>query len=256
MSRSGESSPEARCASGRSRLAHVHPTQLAVSVAALAFLLTALVGLFWRRRARRLWLLPVHLVLTGTADLLVIVAPNIFRVWHAWAIRELVLHSTTLALVLEVALRVFAALPRASRHARAVLAAVLGATAVALRFVPWHASDLAVAPWIYIVVTEALPRLAYGAVWLCVALIVMMNVYHVPPDPLHRAVLAGVAAYLVVYSVGLGMQRGPHNSVMVYTVTPLAYTTLLAYWAWAAWRDEGTPRGAAPEAVQRLQPWR
>lgn len=234
----------------------MHPTQLAVSLVALAFLLAALVGLFRRRRARRLWVLPVHLVLTGMADLLVICAPNIFRVWPAWAIRELVLHSTTLALVLEVALRVFAALPRASRHARAVLAAVLGATALALVFVPWHGAELAAAPWIYIVVTEALPRLAYGAVWLCVALIVVMNIYHLPPDPLHRAVLAGLAAYLVIYSVGLGMQRGSHNSLMVYTVTPLAYTALLAYWAWAAWRDETPPRGGAPGAVQRLQPWK
>lgn len=230
--------------------------QLAVSLAALTFLAATLVGLFRRGRARRLWMLPAYLLATGTADVLTLVAPQFFRVWRAWAGRELALNGLALAIVLEIALRVFMALPRAARHARLALAGVLGMTALGLALVPWYSPGLASAPWIYVVVTEALPRLAYGAFWLCLALILVMNFYDVPPDPLHRAVLGGLAGYLVVYSVGLGMQHGPHNRALVYTVTPLAYTALLAYWTWAAWRPEKPPRGASPAAVQRLHPWR
>lgn len=239
----------------RSTLAGVTSAQLAVAVAVQALLLITLAGLFYNGRARRLWMLPVYLLATGIADVLALAAPRIFYVWHAWAVREFALRALSLAMVFELALRVFAALPRAARHGRLVLAGVLVLTAIGLAYVPWHGSELASASWIRVVITEALPRLAYGAFWLCVALIALMSLYRVPSDPLHRAVLGGLAAYLIVYSVGLGTQRTSQLSALVHTITPFAYAALLAYWAWAAWRHEEPPRDVSPEVVRRLHPW-
>lgn len=241
---------------GALHLAGVKHLQLAVLVACQLLLLGTLVGLYRRQRMRRLWLLPIHLITMVVAISLELSLPEVFWVWRVWAARELALHALSLGIVAEVAWRAFANLPIGRRRARLVLALALLIPLGLVVATPWHSPALASATWLYVLVAEVLPRLTYGAGFVCMALVWAMARNLVPPEPMHASVLLGLGSYLFVYSVSLGMQgQQGAPSVLVYIVTPLAYTLLLGFWVWIAWRDELEPEAPA-EVRRKLQPWR
>ena len=220
-----------------------------------ALLLVTLGGLWRRQRLRRLRLLPVYLIATLLVQSLEMARPQVFFVWRTWAMRELLLHAVSLGIVAEVAWRAYANLPGVRRQARALLGLSLLIPLSLVALTPWHHSNLASATWLYVVVVEILPRLTYGAGFVCMALVWAMARHLVPRDPLHASVVLGLGNYLFIYSVSLGLQTQGGPSALVYVLTPASYTLMLALWAWVAWRHEATPD--APEHVRRtLQPWR
>ncbi len=229
--------------------------QLAVLFACQSLLVLTLVGLWRRGRLRRLWLLPVYLITTILAQALAFALPSVFQVWRIWAFRELAWFTLSLAIVAEVAWRAFVNLPEQRRQARILL---LGSLLIPLGMVaraPWTHGHLANGTWLYVVVVEVLPRLTYGAGFVCLALVWAMAKHLIPRDPLHASVVLGLACYLFVYSVSLGLQSQGGSRVLVNTVTPVTYTVMLVLWAWVAWRHEPIPD--APEQVRHmLQPWR
>jgi hypothetical protein len=164
-----------------------------------------------------------------------------------------------IGIVLEIAIRVFRRMPTAMRSARRGLGLVLLTTSAAVLWAPVPTPATAMPPQahplMFALVTEVLPRLAYGSAWLCVAQLVVMLRYLVPLDPLHRAVLFGFGPYLVLYAAALGSARSPEPSWLVYELTPLVYLGVLVMWTHAAWRRE--PDAPAPrDVVAWLQPWR
>jgi hypothetical protein len=214
-----------------------------------------LVGLWRRRRLRRLLLLPIHLLAMTLLVALELSAPQTFAVWRVWAARELALHALTLGIVAEVAWRAFVNLPVGRRRARAVLALALLIPLGLVVLTPWEDGRLATASWLYVLVAEILPRLTYGAAFVCMALVWSMARQLVPREPLHASVVLDLGCYLFVYSVSFGLQGERSTpSALVYVVTPLAYTLLLAHWAWIAWRHEPEP-DVPIEVRRRLQPW-
>lgn len=229
--------------------------QIALLLLGQGLLLLTLAGLWKRRRLRRLWMLPVHLVATALVQALEFSQPETFLVWTTWAARELGLHAVSLAIVAEVAWRAFANLPEARQRVRLILALALLIPLGLVVLTPWHIEPFTNAPWLFVLVVEVLPRLTYGAGFVCMALVWAMAKHLVPRDPLHASVVFGLGCYLFISSVSLGLQTQGGSRALVYTLTPASYTVMLAFWAWIAWRHEPVPD--APETVRRtLQPWR
>lgn len=197
----------------------------------------------------------MHLVATIAVCILEYGTPRLFFAWELWAWRELVLHALSLGIIAEVAWRAFADLPEERRHVRLVLAIALLIPLALVVLTPWDQGHLGGAAWLFVLIVEIMPRLTYGAGFVGLALVWAMARKLVPPDPLHAAVVFGLACYLFIYSISLGVagQGGP--LAPAYIVTPVSYVLLLALWAWVAWRHEPTPD--APLHVRhKLQPWR
>lgn len=229
--------------------------QIALLLVGQGLLLLTLVGLWKRQRLRRLWTLPAHLIATALVQVFELSQPEVFRVWRVWAARELGLHVVSLAIVAEVAWRAFANLPEARQRVRLILALALLIPLTLLVLTPWHIEPFSSAPWLFVLVAEVLPRLTYGAGFVCMALVWAMAKHLIPRDPLHASVVFGLGCYLFIYAVSLGLQTQGGSRALVYSFTPASYTLMLAFWTWIAWRHEPVPD--APEAVRRtLQPWR
>lgn len=229
--------------------------QAAVLLVGQTLLLLTLTGLWRRRRLNRVWLLPLHLAAAAIVQTIVLTAPDTLRAWNRWATVEILLLGLALGIVAEIAGRVFANLPHARRHARRLLALALLLPLALLLLTPWHSGDNASASWLYIVVTELLPRLSYGAGFVCLALGWAMTTHRIPFDKLHWPVLIGLGCYLFIYSISLGLQRDNGPTVLVYIVTPVAYTLMIGWWAWAAWRHEEPDPDASDRARRLLHPW-
>lgn len=214
-----------------------------------------LVGLVHRARSRRAWLLPVYIGVTALTEALWLLRSNA-RSWDYWALKELLLTLLMAAVAVEISVRVFAHLPGARRHAWGALVLVLVGTLLAVWQAPGVAGGLVAGTWRYVLVVQVLPRLAIGSVLLCVATLAVMAYYRVPLDPLHRAVLFGLALYLLLYAGP--MASAATNEVgrfVMYNVTPVVYLAVLAMWAYVAWKAEPEPP-ASPDVVRRVQPWR
>lgn len=228
--------------------------QLVVLLTSQGLLLVTLAGLWWRRRIRRLWLLPVSLLVVAVAQALEYGAPRVFFGWRFWAARELLLHAITLGILGEIAWRAFAMVAEARKRARRWIAGTLLLTLAVLVLIPWHTPEYAGAPWVYVMVAEVLPRLAGGAAVMGLAVGFAMYVASLPLDPLHGAVWEGLTAYLILYAVVRGVLPQHADNAWLDAATPVGYTLTLAWWAWAAWRNE-PPEGTA-RARRLVHPWR
>jgi hypothetical protein len=226
----------------------------------IALELVTLTGLIRRKRAQRLRLLPPYLGVTAVMSAVPRVWSAVARNWDYWALTELALRLLTVAVVVEIAARVFAQLPRARRRMWAALVLVVLGTLLAVWRAPGVAGGPGAGTWRFVLVVEVLPRLAFGAALLCVATLALMAWHRVPLDALHRAVLVGLMLFLILYA-GPMASADTHTlgRFVMYHVTPLAYLGVVAMWAYMAWRreapDEEHPP-AAPEVVERVQPWR
>lgn len=242
----------ARERSQRGTLRPVGAWQGFVDWAVVPLQLTTFSGLVLKGRARRVWLLPVFLVVATCVRLLQLLGANAFRGWHAWVWLELLLKSLLVGVVVEITARVFARLPGAAPWAWRGLALVTLATVASIGWaLAEHSSGRE--PWVYVTVTQIMPRVAFGAAALCVATLIVVVIYGVPLDSLHACVLFGVALYLSLYAGPLG-SAADHSKArfMIYHVTPLVYVAILALWTYAAWRRERNP---TDPVLQRLQPW-
>jgi hypothetical protein len=226
----------------------------------VAMQVVAIAGLVRRKRTRRVHTLPAYLGAAAFVRMLGLLSRDVAQSWDYWALTELALRLLTAAVVVEIAARVFAQLPRARRRMWAVLVLVVLGTLLAVWRAPGVAGGPGAGTWRFVLVVEVLPRLAFGAALLCVATLALMAWHRVPLDALHRAVLVGLMLFLILYA-GPMASADTHalGRFVMYHVTPLAYLGVVAMWAYMAWRreapDEQHPP-AAPEVVERVQPWR
>ncbi len=226
---------------------------LSIGVLSVAGQALALSGLAARGRLQRVIALPVYLAFATLAEGARLCRADIAMRWDYWAAKELALGLLMAGMIIEISIRVFARLSGARSAVWAAIVAVVACTAVAI----WSAfrvyDDV---PSAQVLVLEVLPRLAVGCVMLCVCTVVAMAHYRVPLDPLHRAVVCGLALFLAAYAGPMGSaDEHAFGRHVMYNVTPLAYLAVVAWWAWAAWRVEAAP-DAPPEVVAQVQPWR
>jgi hypothetical protein len=221
-------------------------------------LIGALMGLFARRRVRLAYFFVAYLIAIVVLSSLVGLWPDRFHTWSFYWTKESVYSFLKVGAALELALRVFQAFPAAARAARIAFLLVITITVVAAWTVsagsePGHSSEQ---QWANLVLAYH-PRITNGTAWLFGAMFALILYYRLPLHSLHKAIAFGFMSYLLLLTFVLDVLKRSDfaASGLVSYTNALGYTTLAAYWAWAAWRRDPPPP-VAPEVVSRLQPWR
>jgi hypothetical protein len=157
-------------------------------------------GLFTRRRAHLCWSfvgLPRHEPRLQFADELL--AEQFYRLWF-YSLTHDLLNALKLAVAAELTYRTFRAFPGAAARVRILLAPVffvpvLFASKVpAGRQLPGHHPDL----------SAAAPD---RGIWIITAITLLIAWYRVPVHAMHRAILIGFAAYLLIFTTLLNVLR-------------------------------------------------
>jgi hypothetical protein len=213
-----------------------------------------------RRRVRRSCAFTAYLVLVAVQGLRLAVARDQGS-WSEWLVVEMLLRLLGVAVALEIAMRIFGTLPEAARGARSSILAIIAFTVVLLLLdlpAPAHPPFLHSQPAdvaAFETAQRLLPRLAYGSAWLFAALFTVATTFALPLDPLHRLVVMGFGAYLLLYAVTLAtLPAIETHARTVSTVQTLAFLSLLGLWTYAAWRHEAAPE-APRHVIRRLWSW-
>ena len=204
-------------------------TQLVVgwlSVAQSALLFGALL---WRGHYRRLPLLTMYVAGSNAFDVVYGLHPT----YETWMLLQIVNAGLRLGVTLELTYRLFGAFPAAAATARRAMLVILVFTAV---------TAVATAP-LDVTYTrmhaETIPRMASATVWMLTVLAGLVLWYRLPLMPLPRAILMGLAPFLLLSTIGMSLLFGPGASLArpwVGYVIPLASFFLTNYWLRVAWR--------------------
>jgi hypothetical protein len=216
---------------------------LAIAHAVKLALLAVLVGVLVRGRVRQCWAFPAYVVTVLLTNFVGSMWPERFHNPETWVIFQAAFDVLKLAVVLELSWRAFALFPGAMRNARLVLLIVL------------IASTLAIAVWTppssYNTVWQFQPSIVTGTLWLLTALALLVVWYQIPVHDFQRAIMLGFAPYLLVFVAALDILRR-HGWSAVATASILdqsAYLALVAFWAWAAWRQDSASATALRKAA-------
>jgi hypothetical protein len=212
--------------------------QVLVAHAARLALVVLLAGMVWRGRLRQCWALGAYVMAALVGNTLVSLWPSRFYTPAFWVAKQGVYDILKAAIALELAWRAFRAFPGALRTARLVLLVLLGLSTVSLAAVPTRPS--------YAVVWEWQPGVVTAGLWLLTATALMVVWYQVPLTGWQRAIMMGLAVYLLVFVTLLGLlkTRGWALGPFVATAETLAYLALVVFWAWLAWRRDAAPAAA------------
>jgi hypothetical protein len=203
------------------------------------FLLFA--ALLWRGHYRRLPLFTLYVGGVRVFTVIYALQPT----WETYMLLQVVSASLRFGVALELTYRIFGAFRAAAVTARRVLFVILVATAVlAVATAPPDATATRMH-------AEAVPRMASAAIWMLTALAGLVLWYRLPLPPLPRAILMGLAPYLLVFTIGMSLLFEPgshHIRVWVGYVDPLAFFILMNYWLRVAWRTAAdSPLLPAPQ---------
>ncbi len=213
-------------------------TRVQISVVVVALLLETIVlsGLVVRRRLSRNTSFALYMLSVLLAEALTLFRPEIFMHARPWVLIE-TLHAMLRHLVaIELAFHTSRAFPGARRRLRVFFWTMTLAT-LAVPFL--STGDLLSTVTI---VTTVLPRLLYTAIWLFTGLGALVLWYRLPLQSMHKAILLGFVAYLVLATFALNLLREwgvVHREITGY-LNSLGYVLVLAYWARAAWRRDPT----------------
>ena len=212
--------------------------QLLVAHAAKLALLALIAGIVWRGRARLCWSFALYVLATLVGNSLVSFWPSRFLTPGFWVLKQGVYDVLKMAIALELAWRAFSTFPGAARTARGVLLALLVVSTVALALLAPASSFMTVWDW--------QPRATTAALWLLTATAVMVVWYQVPVHEFQRAIMLGLAPYLLVFVslFGILQRQGWGAREPIATLGTLAYLGLVLFWNWAAWRRD-VARGSA-----------
>ena len=223
--------------------------QLAVAIAVKICLALALLGVLRRGLHRRCWSFLVYVLavlMYSSAELLGTMLYNIPGLewpqwvwsWDFWNFQQTAFDLLTLALALELGVRVVAAFPGTWRLARALLVVALITTtaAVMLGDAPQH------------------PLLATGTIWLFAAVSLVVVVFNLPVHAWYRALLSGFVPYLFVFSTltSIFTRRGYALADKLGAIDQVAYLALVGWVAYAAWRSEERVSDVSPVLLRRL----
>jgi hypothetical protein len=223
--------------------------QLAVAIAVKLGLAVVLLGVLRRGLHRRCWSFLVYVLavlMYGSAELVGTMLYNIPGLewpqwvwsWDFWNFQQTTFDLLTLALALELGVRVVAAFPGTWRLAQVLLAAALVTTTavVTLGEAPQH------------------PLLATGTIWLFAAVSLVVVVFNLPVHAWYRALLSGFVPYLFVFSTltSIFTRRGYALADKLGAIDQVAYLALVGWVAYAAWRSEERVSDVSPVLLRRL----
>jgi hypothetical protein len=224
------------------------PGDRAVLIAEALFAFAILLGLVARRRYRACFAFTAYIASVLVLELLVAGWPARFFTWRFWVAKEAIQAVLKLAIVLEIAGRVFWPFPGARGLAGAMMVLLIVATATGL----WagEAGDAEA------VARVLVPRILYGTACAFAVLLVLVLWFHIPLDPLHKAILLGFVPYLLVFTVAIQLLEtfGWDVRRQASYVNNVGFFTLLGYWSTVVWARRNVPR-VAPEVLALLQPW-
>jgi hypothetical protein len=211
-------------------------------------MLAVLVGLFVRHRAHLCWSFIGYLAWGLVCNSLVSFWPD--RFYHQWfyVLMQGVLDAFKLAIAAELTYRTFRAFPGAAARVRILLAPVFFIPVLFVSRMPTGASD---EEWVRLF----LPQMQTGVIWIMTAITLVIAWYRVPVHAMHRAILIGFAAYLLIFTTFLNVLRdfGFENVRAFLSVADgYAYLLLLAGWSYAAWVPARRPV-VSLDVLRRLQ---
>jgi len=235
----------------------MNPDQVLVAhiVKALGFF--ALAGILVRRRAHLCWSFLAYLLIVLVCNSLVSFWPERFFTQWFWILSQGLYDALRMGIAAELTFRTFQAFPGAKVAARRLVFGLLLATSLALIAIP-EGSYSAHKGWTYgQVALEWQPRVLTGVIWLMNGLAILITWYRVPLHAYHKALLLGFVPYLLLSTTLLSLikQWGWGFLPYVQALDPVAFMTLMGFWAWSAWRSDTQPE-ASPALVRLLQPWR
>jgi len=210
--------------------------------------LAILVGLFSRRRAHLCWGFVAYLVTALVCNSMMSFWPDQFyRLWFYSLMLDL-LNVMKLAVAAELTYRTFRAFPGAAARVRVLLAPVFFVPVLFVSNVPAGASYQEI-------VQLHQPQLQTGVIWIITAITLLIAWYRVPVHAMHRAILLGFAAYLLIFTTLLNVLRdfGFENLRNFFNMADsYAYIILLGWWAYAAWVPARRPV-LSLDVLRRLQ---
>lgn len=218
--------------------------------AGLAFVPCLILGIIYKSLYRTCWTILPYLVLVWLGDAVEWLAPK-YHVWDVYYAKEVSVAVVKIALGLELYLRLFAGLPGARRFANILVLASLGVTL-------WYLVEAGrtVGPDPVELYRRFIPICNDGTTLVLTTVLALATWYKVPAPALHRAILRGLGAFLIVNTLGIHLFAaiGWGSRPFVNVVSAVAYDTLLVYWLFAVWRPG--PRDLGPPAVmRRLRTW-
>lgn len=211
-------------------------TKVQISIIVVGVLLEAsiLSGLAVRRRLSRNICFALYMASVLVAETVTLLRPEALLHARPWVLVQL-LHAMLRHLVaIELAFYTSRAFPGARRRFRVFFWTMTIAT-LAVPFL-WPVDLTSTVT----IVTKVLPRVLYTAIWLFLGLGALVLWYRLPLQSMHKAVLLGFVAYLVLATFALNLLRHwgvVHREVTGY-LNSLGYLLVLAFWALAAWRPE------------------
>jgi hypothetical protein len=213
--------------------------QLLVAHLVKAGLVALLAGMLVRGRLGLCVTFSLYVVAILVGNSLVSLAPARFYTASFWVLKQGVYDALKMAMAIELAWRACASFPGAWRTARVLLLGLLAASTVALVLLVPRSS--------YRTLWEWQPGVATAAIWLLVATAVIVVFYQLPIGDWQRAIMLGLAPYLLVFVTLLDVLRrhGWTLRAELGLVDSLAYLALVLFWAWAAWRRESTAAALA-----------
>jgi hypothetical protein len=214
--------------------------QLLVAHAVKVGLLVLMAGLLIRGRVRQCWVFPAYVLAILLGNTLSSLWPWHFYTASFWVAKQAVYDALKMLLALELAWRAFGAFPGAMRTARIAILVILAASTLTLALLTPPSSYATVWNWQPSVVTATL--------WLLTATALVVVWYQVPVHDWQRAIMLGLAPYLLVFVTTLGLlkRRGWDIHPQLGLVDSLAYLALVLFWAWAAWRRDSAVVTPAP----------
>lgn len=211
-------------------------------------MIAILAGLVARHRAHLCWSFVAYLVTGLVWNSLVSFWPEqFFRLWFYSLMIDLI-NALKLAIAAELTYRTFRAFPGAAARVRILLAPVFFVPVLFMSKVPAGASYQDI-------VQIYQPQLQTGVIWIITAITLLIAWYRVPVHAMHRAILIGFAAYLLIFTTLLNVLRdfGFENlRSFINMADGYAYVLLLCWWAYASWVPARRPV-LALDVLKRLQ---
>jgi hypothetical protein len=207
-----------------------------------------LVAVLRARRYRYCYAFVAYLVaLLGVSVIGFFFSAAVYRSWVEWAIKEYIYALTRLAVVAEVVLLVFRALPRARFRAVMVLLTAAAVLAIALSR-PYDMRNA------YALAVDLTGRFSYPTVWTLIAALGLVAWHRVPLHHLHKALLHGMLWLLVVQFFALDADRwGQDRAWVAYRVVQCGVYLI---WLRAAWVADAALGADEVVVIRYLQPWR
>jgi hypothetical protein len=218
-----------------------------VSLLEAALAAASLAGILARGKQRTCWAFTLYLASIVIFEGSIGLWPHRFFTWSFWLVKETAHATLKLAIALELTRRIFRPFPFVRGLAGVGLLGLLVLVAVAVA-----AGQRPEAT----VFAHLLARVLYGTACALVLILVAALWFHIPLDPLHKAILLGFVPYLLLFTVVVQTLEsfGWQLRELVNYWNWAGFIALLCYWVRAAWVRSPVV-GVAPEVVERLQPW-